>query len=516
MEDALRLTDFLDRFAEATPDHPALIEGARAISYAELRDRVRRAAGGLTALGLPPGSGKRVAVLERNQPAVLELIFAASEAGLAALVVNFRLAPGEVRFILSDAEVEVLFVGEEFASLVEALRPDLPALREVVVLDPAGRLHDAWLAQQARQAPLETSPDAGILQLYTSGTTGQPKGAVLTHRGVCAHIRNAAPLVGHDRSGVSLIATPFFHVGGICATLYGLFSGATAVLVRDLQPAVLVPEIERRRVTHAFVVPATLAFLLDLPDLEARDLSSLRSLAYGASPMPLPLLERCLRAFPSASFYQVYGMTELSGVVVILGAAEHADPRLRAAAGRPIPGVELRLRDAAGSEVAVGSPGELWVRSAQRMLGYWKNPQATAETIDPEGWLRTGDVGHLDSAGYLFIEDRLKDVILSGGENIYPAEIERALAGHPAIVELAVIGIPHPAWGEAVHAVVVRRPGGPSLEAAQLMAYARERLAGYKIPRSVEFVESLPRNATGKIQKHLLRGPHWAGLTRKI
>jgi acyl-CoA synthetase (AMP-forming)/AMP-acid ligase II len=306
---------------------------------------------------------------------------------------------------------------------------------------------------------------------------------------------------------VNVVAMPLFHVGGTSWALGSMYAGGQTVIVRDVVPAAVLDLIEDQSATHAFFVPAVIQMLLADPVRARQSLGGLRVLGYGGSPMPAPLMERTLEILPTP-LYSVYGMTELSGVFCALGPPEHRDPgrmALRASAGRPLPGNEVRVVDpATGQDVATGQLGEFWVRSEQAMAGYWNQPEATAATITADGWLRTGDLGYIDADGYLFIQDRVKDMIISGGENIYPAEVERVLIEHPAVADVAVIGVPDDRWGEAVQAVVVPADGTePSPQ--ELISFARERLAHYKCPASVRLVDALPRNASGKVLKRNLR-----------
>jgi acyl-CoA synthetase (AMP-forming)/AMP-acid ligase II len=330
---------------------------------------------------------------------------------------------------------------------------------------------------------------------------------MLTQRSMTAHTEMVARAYGMDAGTVNIVAMPLFHVGGTSWALGSMYAGGYTVIVRDVVPGALLDLISDQRATHAFFVPAVIQLLLADHGRARQSLGGLQVLGYGGSPMPAPLLERTLEILPTP-LYSVYGMTELSGVFCALGPREHRDPgrtELRGSAGRPLPGNQVRVVDpATGQDVASRQPGEFWVRSQQAMSGYWNQPEATAATITADGWLRTGDLGYADADGYLFIQDRLKDMIISGGENIYPAEVERVLIEHPAVADVAVIGVPDVTWGEAVQAVVVPAEGtDPS--AQELISFARERLAHYKCPSSIRLVDALPRNASGKVLKRGLR-----------
>ncbi len=328
---------------------------------------------------------------------------------------------------------------------------------------------------------------------------------MLTQRGLAAHNEALLPAYGMDESTVNLVAMPLFHVGGTSWALGSMYAGGRTIIAREVVPADLLRVIKEEAVTHAFFVPAVIQMLLD-QDGVVEATAGLKVIGYGGSPMPLPLMNRTIETL-STPLYSVYGMTEMSGVFCVLGPDDHRDParrHLRTSVGRPLPGTAVRIVDpATGTDVAPGEVGEFWVQSAQAMAGYWNNPEATTDAF-VDGWMRTGDAGRADEQGYLFIEDRVKDMVISGGENVYPAEVERVLVEHPDVAEVAVIGLPHEKWGETVHAVVVPTPG-TTPDAAALISFARGRLAHYKCPSGVTFLDTLPRNPTGKVIKRELR-----------
>ncbi len=464
----------IERAATATPDRTALMFGDQSWTWSELRDRILRLAGSLSSVGV--GHGDRIAFLDKNHPACLETTYAASLLGAAHAVVNFRLSPEELAYVINDSTAEILIVGEEFAGAVEAIRPELSNVRRIVVL---GGSQDEYESLVAGGTPLEqryrSEPADCFLQLYTSGTTGWPKGAMLTQGGLAAH--NEALLTAYqmDESTVNLVAMPLFHVGGTSWALGGMYAGGRTIIAREVVPADILRLIKDEGVTHAFFVPAVIQMLL-AQDGVAEATAGLQVIGYGGSPMPAPLLEKTLSTL-STPLYSVYGMTEMSDVRVV-------DPTT-------------------GDDAAAGQVGEFWVRSPQAMAGYWNKPEATTETL-VDGWLRTGDAGRMDEDGYLFIEDRIKDMVITGGENVYPAEVERVLIEHPDVADVAVIGLPSEKWGETVHAVVTpTETSNP--DAADLIAFARERLAHYKCPTGVSFVATMPRNPTGKILKRELK-----------
>ncbi len=510
-------TSILARWESERPDAVALGHAGTSWTWSQLARRVRQVAGALRAAGI--GAGDRVAVLDLNHPSCVELTLACARIGAANAVVNFRLAPPEIAHVINDARARILFVGPELAGVADGIGTAVPTVERTILVGGARDEYEGWLgASEPDHDVHPAAPGDCFVQLYTSGTTGFPKGAMLTHAGMAAHAANVAADFDIDAGSVVQVAMPLFHVGGTSYALLAIACGARIEMMRTPDPAAILDMFERERITHTFLVPALLAAMAQVPGAAERDCSALRGLSYGASPMPLPVMRASLELFPGV-LHQVYGMTEASGVVSSLGPADHADPAVahrRISAGTPIHGVEIEVRDpATGAPVPAGASGEIWVRTDQLMGGYWGMPEATAATLTPDGWLRTGDGGHLDADGYVYVTDRIKDMIISGGENIYPAEIERVLAEHPTVGDVAVIGVPDERWGEAPRAVVVAAPGAV-VDPDALLAHCRAHLAGFKCPRSVDVVDDLPRNATGKILKTDLRRPHWAGRDRQV
>ncbi len=512
------LDDRLAHWARATPDAEALTYLGRTWTWAQWNDRVRRLAGALRALGVRRGDV--VSFLDKNHPACVELSLAAASLGAANAIINFRLAGDEVDYAVNDAGAKVLLVGSELMPLIEKIRDRLTTVEHIIEVIPEGGDTDAYEAMLAAAEPTgrdpEVEPGDTCLVMYSSGTTGRPKGVALSQANMLAHTVNAHDGWGFDEGDKNMVAMPLFHVGGSSYVLFGIHDGVPSVMTRDPDGASLAGAI-MQGANRTFLVPAVLAQVLQSGDDAIKIFGQLKTYCYGASPMPLPLLRAALEAWPDTEFIQVYGLTEVSGVITHLMPEAHRDdehPERLVSAGQCIPGGEVKVMDPATlEELATGEHGELWFRTPQLMVGYLNKPEATAEVITEDGWFRTGDMGKVDAEGFVFVEDRLKDMIISGGENIYSPEIERVLAEHPAVMEVAVIGVPDDRWGESVKAVVALKPDASASE-DDLIAHCAKHLAKFKCPKSVDILEALPRNPTGKILKRDLRQPYWEGRDR--
>jgi fatty-acyl-CoA synthase len=519
-----RTADVLRRQVQERPHQPALISQVRSWTFAELNADINRLAQGLLSLGI--GKGDRVACLTRHGAESALLLMAATRLGAVCAPLNWRLAGPEIEYVLANSEARLLLTDAEFLPALEG--KTFPFLRATVLTfsAPTSALPalDHWLEQFPADDPQRDSqPHEAALQLYSSGTTGLPKGVVLSNHGLMVACWAYARVCKIDHQTRMLNSLPAFHIAGIENTLTTLVEGGTTLFHEAFDPAATLKAVHEEHVSHMFLVPTMMQMTAQHPSAAHTDFSRLRIVAYGGAPAAESLISLAQSTF-GCGLLQVYGMTEACGPITWLLPEDHdpGGPRssLIRSAGTPSPGVEVRIvepgtdRDCGPAEV-----GEVWIRTLQNMLGYWRNDDATVAAF-PEGrdryggWMRTGDAAfHQD--GYVYIHDRIKDMIISGGENVYPAEIENVLAAHDAIAEAAVIGVPDDKWGEAVKACVVLKAGHP-LKEGELISWLRERLAGYKCPKSVDFVASLPRNPTGKLLKRVLRQPYWEHHQRQV
>ncbi|MEM7781394.1 MAG: long-chain-fatty-acid--CoA ligase [Pseudomonadota bacterium] len=511
----LNFDDFLNHWASAKPDGVALEMGDRITTYAGADRLTRQLLSLFTKHGV--GHGDRIAWLGKNSDRYFLLLYAAARLGVVMAPIGWRLAPREIAYILSDTGTKLLFVEEGFidtASEVTDAMDNPPAaleaemaFREAEGLDPLTGYTPA-------------GQDDAVLQLYTSGTTGNPKGVGLSNSNLFSlrkpSLDEDAPWHHYVDSDCILAAMPCAHIGGTGLCAIAVANGIPAQILAEYTPDGVLNAITNGA-THMFLVPAAIQFMIMHPLAKETDFSGLRYLMYGAAPMPLELLKQTVATMPQAGLLQVYGMTETCGTVTMLPPEDHSlegNERMRSA-GKAVPGVEIQIRDENNQELPIGEIGEICILSPSNTSGYWKLPEATAKTIDPDGWLHTGDAGIMDEDGYVYIQDRIKDMIISGGENVYPAEVENAIFGHPAVAEVAVIGIPSEQWGEEVKACCVAKPG-MEIDPNDVIAYTRERIAAFKAPKSVDIIAEMPRNATGKILRRELRAPYWEGQDRQV
>jgi acyl-CoA synthetase (AMP-forming)/AMP-acid ligase II len=518
------LTNLIRSRAHLTPAALAMVTPDREWTFVQIQSESNRMAQGLLNIGVMPGD--RIGCYTRSSVECVIALLAAAKIGAACGIFNWRLAAPELEYVVNQSEAKFLVSDLDLKPMLERIKaPLIKTCKFADALEAGDSLLQWRAAQVDHDTGFEPAPGDTVLQLNSSGTTGLPKSVALSHYALMTQCEKIGLCFGYTQSPrfVFLNALPNFHVAGIVNLLSTMYEGGVSICYPEFIPAKIVPAFQQHQITHAFFVPAMIQFLLEVPGVDQADFSSLKGINYGGSPISESLLVRAMKVF-GCDFYQVYGMTEIAGSFSILSPKDH-DPEgprahLLRSAGKPVGGFEVRIVDPiSGAGSPDGQTGEIWARSDTIMNGYYRNPEASA-AVFPQGrgdgatWYRTGDAGCLEN-GYIFIKDRVKDMIISGGENIYPAEIENVLASHPDVVEVAIIGVPDERWGEAVKACVVLRPGR-DVSAMAILTFCRERLAGYKCPKTVDFLEILPRNPSGKLLKRILREPYWAGRERNV
>jgi long-chain acyl-CoA synthetase len=514
----------IERAALVHGSREAVVDGPRRYDYAELERRTRGLAAGLARLGA--GAGSIVASLAANSHQHFECWLGVPRGGAVLNDLNFRLARPELVFVVDDCGAVALIVDDTHLETGLFLSEKCASVRTVIHTGP-GATPDGCIAYEslvAESAELPAVADDALATIsYTGGTTGLPKGVMLSHANLVANAKHTLIAIGHRSSDSYLHAAPMFHAADASQNYALTWAGGRHVIIPGFDPDLVTKVIEAERVTLGLFVPTMINMLVNHPATPTRDLSSLRLLMYGASPMPSELQRRAIEMIP-CDWTQLYGMTEAAPIVTQCPPEDHArggkgeEPyatRLRSA-GAPVIGVQAEVRRSDGSRADAGEPGEVWVRGPNMMMGYWNRPDETAAALVEDGWYRSGDMAYADVDGYLYMVDRVKDMIISGGENIYSTEVENVLYEHACVLEAAVIGVPDEVWGERVHAVIVLRPGTTASE-DDLAAHCRDRIAGYKVPRSLEFrSDPLPKSGAAKILKKDLREPFWAGRERRV
>ena len=514
------LADVLRTHAATIPDKTALIQDDRIVSFGELHDRSNRVATGLTSEGI--GHGDHIGFLDKNSIEFFDFLFGAAKIGAVHAGINWRLTPSEMEYVINDAGSKLLVVGQEYVPALEEIEDRLVTVERILVIGGHERHEDFdnWRDRHAAEDPGGGAIESDtVFLLYSSGTTGFPKGILVPNDGFFRLVHHGTKAWKFDRDSVNLVNLPMFHIGGVGWSGLGMINGNTSVIVRDNEPALLVDVMSKRGVTNAFLVPVLLQFMIDVPGVMEADWSALRLLLYGGAPISESVLRTSISVF-GCEFAGSYGLTESTNGVTTLSWKDHdldgPNTHRLLSIGLPHPNVELKIVDPVSfSDLPPGEVGEIWIKSDQVMKSYWNNPEATKETLRADGWLRTGDAGSVDEDGYAYIQDRIKDMIISGGENIYPAELENALMEHPDVSDVAVIGVPHEIWGETPKALVVLVKNATA-SPDHLLEHCRSLIASYKCPKSVEFRDVIPRNASGKILKNELRAPYWEQLDRKV
>ncbi|MEE8435193.1 MAG: long-chain-fatty-acid--CoA ligase [bacterium] len=527
------LNDLITRAVQLFGDEPALVQNDTRMTYRELGLRVSKLAAGLQGLGLAPR--ERVAILSNNSFRYLETYLAIPEAGLVLSPINIRLAPLEVAFILNDGEIRALLVEREFLPLLDEIRGDLDQLEHVVLMDgPAGEgtsgggmVGDGMVgyeellqsADPPSLRPPEWDENEMVFLCYTGGTTGRPKGVMLSHRNVVAQCLHSIQLAEFNERTVWLHVSPMFHAADYWSCFAVSAVGGFHTFIEKFDPLRTLELIQQHRVTHLLLVPTMINLILESPGAGELDTSSVRRILYGSAPMPEARLKAAIELFGPV-MQHLYGQTETAPFLTattISGVhpeGTEAQRRRMMSCGQPILGLEVEVVDPEGNPVPPGGTGEIIARGPNVMLGYWNRPKETAAVLK-NGWIHTGDIASIDEDRYIYILDRARDMIITGGENVHCPEVENILYKHPDVLDAAVIGIPDDTWGEAVKAIVVRAPGS-GVNAEALISHCKESIAGFKCPRTIDFVDALPKSGVGKVLKHELRKPYWEGHTRAV
>ena len=516
----MRIHDFLSYWALNAPDRICVDDGSTSLTYSDVEHQAIRFAAALTGSGVRRGD--RIALLAKNSAHWASLYYGAFKAGAVPVPLNVRLHPREWSYQLQDSAARVVVAGPEYTAGIDSVRAEVQAEKFISIGGPS----EGWeslqsLLDAAAVCDLmveDIEGDAELYQMYTSGTTGRPKGAVITHDAAMANLTQIRTFLPLYQGEGALLVAPLFHAAAAVSLFWYIACGATIHMRPDFSPQDSLQILADGNIATATFVPAMISMIVRLPEAAKREYPGLRNVVYGASPIGEKTLRRALELF-DCDIVQGYGQTECCSTLTFLGPEEHrralaGEDHLLLSCGRPVVGTTIRICDSNGRALPAGEVGEILARGPQVMRGYWNLPEATAATL-ADGWLHTGDAGYFDENGYLYISDRVKDLIVSGGENVYPREIEDAITNHPGVTESAVIGVPDEKWGETVKAIVVKTQD-VTLTADDVIDHCREQLAGFKVPRSVDFVDSLPRNATGKVLKTELREPYWRGHTRRV
>ncbi|MFK8020592.1 MAG: long-chain-fatty-acid--CoA ligase [Pseudomonadales bacterium] len=510
----------LTYYAQSNPNLPCLTVNGETKTYSDMDRLSNQFANGLLSLGI--SKGDRVTVFGENSLEHVLLFYATAKLGAIVVPINYRLAPAELEYVVGDCGAKLLLALSGMDETLKAVRKLLP---EDILLMSDG-LADTlnwktWITDFPDTPPaVEVQPSDPFLQLYTSGTTGHPKGVVSSHFNLMS-LCQMNGIVGSHRNNPgdsAIVCAPLFHIGGIGSISGATFFGQHMLLHEAFDPIRILNDVEAHAVGSVFMVPAMIAAVLQVPGVRDRDFSKLKQINYGASPISETSLREAIEVF-QCDFTQMYGMTETTGTVVALTTLDHqraldGKPELLLSCGRPCVCAEAKIADADGNPVATGEIGEIWLKAPTNMMGYHNLPEATAASLT-DGWVHTGDAGYIDDEGYIYLKDRIKDMVVSGAENIYPVEVENAIAKHASVREVAVIGVPNEKFGEALLAFVVLKPN-TELSIEELIEFCRDKIAGYKIPRQMELIDELPRNPSGKILKKILRAPFWEGRTREI
>ena len=513
----MNTTDFLSIAQAICPDRLSIVYGENRWTFAQTAERVQQLGSALLALGIRQGD--RLGILQVNCPQYIEIYFAAASVGAILVPLNFRAKADELSYMINHAEAIILFVGNRYLDMVEGLRSQLPSVEQCIPLEGNPRsmmaYDDLLRSSSANPTPHEIQDEDITILMYTSGTTGRPKGVPLRHSAFVSYVLENVDPPTPDVEERNLLTVPLYHIAGVQAMLAAIYGGRTLLLMSQFEVKEWLETIQRERATRAMLVPTMLKRVIDDPDFSHYDLSSLQVITYGAAPMPFEVIRKAIQVMPRVRFINAFGQTETASTITTLGPEDHrieGTPqeqekklkRLASSIGKPLPDVELRIIDEEGKTLPPFQAGEILARGPRIMTGYWQDESKTAQVMTSDGWLHTGDMGWMDEDGYIYLAGRADDMIIRGGENISPEEVEKVLNTHPQVEESAVIGIQDAEWGQQPRAIVVLKKG-EAVSAEEIMEYCQSRLAGFKRPRSVVFVEALPRNPMGKTLRKNLR-----------
>lgn len=516
----MNTTDFLSIANAICPERDCIVFEGRRWTYAQINERVNHLANALAKWGIEKGD--RVGILHVNCNQYIEVYFAVAKLGAIFVPLNFRAKADELTYMIANAEAKSLFVGSRYLDVVNTLLPQLPTLKQCISIDSksAGKIYYEDLLSSASSDELigEIGDEDITILMYTAGTTGRPKGVPLRHNAFVSYVLENVEPASPDIEERNLLTVPLYHVAGVQAMLAAIYGGRTLVLMRQFEVKEWLETIEREKATRAMLVPTMLKRVIDDPDFSRHDLSSLKVVTYGAAPMPFEVINKAIQVMPWVRFINAFGQTETASTITTLGPEDHIIEgteeerekklkRLTSSIGRPLPDVEVKIVDEDGKTLSPPEVGEILARGPRMMTGYWRDEQKTSKVMTPDGWLRTGDMGWMDEEGYIYLAGRADDMIIRGGENISPEEVEDVLHSHPKVEEAAVIGVPDPEWGQEPRAVVVLKKGEVTTP-EEIIEYCRSRLAGFKRPRSVVFMDALPRNPMGKVLRKKLREEH--------
>jgi acyl-CoA synthetase (AMP-forming)/AMP-acid ligase II len=516
----MNTTEFLYIATAICPDRPFIVFEGRSWSYGQFQERAVRLANALRALGVQKGD--RIGMLHVNCPQYAETYFAAAKIGAIFVPLNFRAKADELAYMIGNAEAKVLLAGTNYLDMTQKFLVGLSCVKTCIGVDdrPAKNpwYEDLINSAGSEEIAADIDDDDITVLMYTAGTTGRPKGVPLRHSGFTSYVLENVDPADPEVEERNLLSVPLYHVAGMQAMLASVYGGRILVLMRQFEVKEWMRAVQEQQVERAMLVPTMLKWVIDDPDFEAYDLSSLKVVTYGAAPMPLNVIEKAVAVMPGVRFINAFGQTETASTITVLGPEDHVIEgtteekekklkRLASSIGKPLPDVQVKIVDDQGNVVPANRVGEIYAKGSRIMTGYWGDEEKSARAITQDGWLRTGDKGWMDEDGYIFLAGRGDDMIIRGGENISPEEVEDVLYSHPGIAEAAVIGVPDPEWGQQVRAVVVTKDG-EKIDPAEIMEYCRSRLAGFKRPRSVVFADALPRNQMGKVLKKELREKH--------